>query len=84
MNEWLFARADATCEGESGVERAPPTSPSLDLTEQEIEELLDLGRLCGPPSGARTEWPAACYLVGTGARKEENPCELDETADRSS
>ena len=50
MNDWLEARADAL-----GVEG---------LTPDEISTLLDLAGHAAHDSGARTNAPLLCYLVG--------------------
>ena len=50
MNEWLQARTDAL-----GVDA---------LTPEEIAQLLDLAAHAAHESGARTNAPLLCYLVG--------------------
>ena len=51
MNDWLAARARAL-----GVER--------DLTPNEISQLLDVAGHAAHESGARTNAPLLCYLLG--------------------
>jgi hypothetical protein len=36
----------------------------LDLTQEEIDELLELARIAAHESGERTNAPLLCYLVG--------------------
>ena len=73
MNDWLAARADALAK-RSGVDRA-----ALELSEQEIDGLLELAGHAAHDSGARTNAPLLCYLVGL-ARAGGTPLdELDET-----
>ena len=73
MNDWLAARADALSE-RSGLDRA-----AFDLTEEEIEALLSLAGHAAHESGARTNAPLLCYLVGI-ARANGTPLDaLDET-----
>ena len=73
MNDWLSARADALAE-RSGVDRA-----ALELTDQEIEGLLELAGHAAHESGARTNAPLLCYLVGLSRAGGVSLDELDET-----
>lgn len=73
MNDWLAARADALAE-RSGVDRA-----ALELTDQEIEGLLELAGHAAHESGARTNAPLLCYLVGLARAGGVALEELDET-----
>jgi hypothetical protein len=73
VNDWLAARADALAE-RSGVQRA-----ALELTEQEIEGLLELAGHAAHESGARTNAPLLCYLVGLARAGGVSLDELDET-----
>ena len=63
MNEWIAARARAL-----GVD---------DLQPEEIAALLDLAGHAAHESGARTNAPLLCYLVGR-AQGERSLAELDE------
>lgn len=63
MNEWIAARARAL-----GVD---------DLEPEEIATLLDLAGHAAHESGARTNAPLLCYLVGR-AQGERSLAELDE------
>ena len=58
MNEWLSARADALAQA------GPAPRASLDLDPPEIELLLDLAGYAAHDSGARTNAPLLCYLLG--------------------
>ncbi|HVA30372.1 MAG TPA: DUF6457 domain-containing protein [Gaiellaceae bacterium] len=58
MNEWLSARADELAEA------GPAVRGSLDLTAAEIETLLDVAGFAAHDSGARTNAPLLCYLLG--------------------
>ena len=78
MNEWLAARADALA-ARSGVDRG-----ALELTEQEIEGLLELAGHAAHESGARTNAPLLCYLVGVARAGGASLDELDETVRSSS
>ena len=73
MNDWLSARADALAE-RSGVDRA-----ALELTDPEIEGLLELAGHAAHESGARTNAPLLCYLVGLARAGGVSLDELDET-----
>lgn len=73
MNDWLAARADALAE-RSGVDRA-----ALELTDQEVEGLLALAGHAAHESGARTNAPLLCYLVGLARAGGVSLEELDET-----
>jgi len=73
VNDWLTARADALSE-RSGLDRA-----AFDLTDEEIEAVLELAGHAAHASGARTNAPLLCYLVGI-ARANGTPLDaLDET-----
>jgi hypothetical protein len=63
VNEWIAARARAL-----GVD---------DLQPEEIATLLDLAGHAAHESGARTNAPLLCYLVGR-AQGERSLAELDE------
>jgi len=78
MNEWLAARADALA-ARSGLDRS-----ALELAEQEIERLLELAGYAAHESGARTNAPLLCYLVGVARAGGASLDELDETVRSSS
>jgi hypothetical protein len=73
VNDWLSAQADALAE-RSGVDRA-----ALELSDQEIEGLLELAGHAAHESGARTNAPLLCYLVGLARAGGASLDELDET-----
>ena len=66
MNEWLAARAEAL-----GVD---------DLTSDEIALLLDLAGHAAHDSGARTNAPLLCYLLGRAQSSGTTERSLDELA----
>jgi hypothetical protein len=78
MNEWLSARADDLAK-RSGVDRA-----ALELTEREIEQLLALAGYAAHASGARTNAPLLCYLVGLARAGDASLDDLDEIVQSSS
>jgi hypothetical protein len=73
VNDWLAARADALAK-RSGVDRA-----ALELTDQEVDGLLELAGHAAHESGARTNAPLLCYLVGLARAGGVSLEELDET-----
>ena len=58
MDEWLTQARDALAAA-AGVEPA-----ELDLSDADSDTLLDLARIAAHTSGARTNAPLLCYLVG--------------------
>ena len=72
MNEWLDMRADALAEG-TGIDRA-----ALELSPGEIESLLDLAAHAAHESGARTNAPLLCYLLGRARAGAASLDELDQ------
>jgi hypothetical protein len=72
VNQWLSQRADALAEA-AGVDR-----DALELSPRAIETLLDLAGLAAHESGARTNAPLLCYLVG---RSQSAGKSLDELAE---
>lgn len=72
MNEWLDTRADALAEG-TGIDRA-----ALELSPEEIESLLDLAGHAAHESGARTNAPLLCYLLGRARAGAASLDELDQ------
>ena len=71
MNEWLSARADALAAA------APAARDTLDLTDADVEMLLDVAGFAAHSSGARTNAPLLCYLLG---RASAGGASLDELA----
>jgi Domain of unknown function (DUF6457) len=72
VNEWLDTRADALAEG-TGIDRA-----ALELSPEEIETLLDLAGHAAHESGARTNAPLLCYLLGRARAGAASLDELDQ------
>jgi hypothetical protein len=72
MNQWLAGRADALAKG-AGVDRA-----ELELSAQEIETLLDVAGFAAHESGARTNAPLLCYLLGVARTRGRSVAELAE------
>jgi hypothetical protein len=58
MDEWLSSARDRLA-AESGEDTA-----GLELTQEQIDELLELARIAAHESGERTNAPLICYLVG--------------------
>ena len=72
MNEWLSQRADALARA-SGVDRS-----ALELSDEDVDRLLDLAGHAAHDSDVRTNAPLLCYLVGV-ARTAGTPLDqLDE------
>jgi hypothetical protein len=71
MNEWLSQRADLLA-AEAGVPR-----DLLELSPADIERLLDLAGFAAHDSGARTNAPLLCYLVGLSHGTAKGLEELD-------
>ena len=62
MDEWLTRARDAIADA-AGID---PTE--LDLTDDEVDAVLDLAAVAAHESGARTNAPLLCYLVGRAQR----------------
>jgi hypothetical protein len=77
VDEWLTRARDALA-SEAGVDPA-----TLRLSDEESSTLLDLARIAAHDSGARTNAPLLCYLLGRaqGARSLDD---LAEAVRRSS
>ena len=72
MNEWLSTRADALAE-RTGIDR-----DALELSPEEMEQLLSLAGLAARESGARTNAPLLCFLLGRARPGVASLDELDE------
>jgi Domain of unknown function (DUF6457) len=72
VHEWLSTRADALSR-EAGVPR-----DRLELSPHEIETLLDVAGHAAHESGARTNAPLLCYLLGRSAGTAKSLDELVE------
>jgi hypothetical protein len=58
MDPWLT-------EARGRLAKAAGVAPAeLELSENEVRELLDLARIAAHESGERTNAPLLCYLVG--------------------
>jgi hypothetical protein len=71
VNEWLSQRADALA-AEAGVPR-----DLLELSPADVERLLDLAGFAAHDSGARTNAPLLCFLVGLSYGAVNGLDELD-------
>jgi hypothetical protein len=58
VDDWLRQARDRLA-AESGEDAA-----ALDLTQADVDELLELARIAAHESGERTNAPLLCYLVG--------------------
>ena len=77
MDPWLSNARDA-------IAAASDVDPSeLDLSDADTRALLDLARIAAHDSGARTNAPLLCYLVGR-VQGERSLDELAEAIRRSS
>ena len=61
VDAWMSQRARSLA-SVAGLEPS-----ALELTDAEVEDLLDLARIAAHESGARTNAPLLCYLVGVAA-----------------
>jgi hypothetical protein len=77
VDAWLSAARDALARA-AGVE-----PEQLDLSEEDAATILDLARIAARESGARTNAPLLCYLVGR-ARGAAGLDELAAAVTRSS
>ncbi|HXH97798.1 MAG TPA: DUF6457 domain-containing protein [Gaiellaceae bacterium] len=58
MHEWLARQADALSA------RAGAPREQLELSPEDVEALLDVAAYAAHESGARTNAPLLCYLLG--------------------
>ena len=72
MNKWLSQRADALAEA-TGIDR-----DAFELSPEEIEQLLAIAGDAAHASGARTNAPLLCYLLGRARPGVASLDELDE------
>ena len=73
MNEWLSARADALARV-ADIDRA-----ELELPDDVEDRLLQLAGHAAHASGARTNAPLLCYLVGIAHGRGASLEQLDES-----
>jgi uncharacterized protein DUF6457 len=71
VNEWLSLQADRLA-AEAGVSR-----DLLELSPADVERLLDLAGFAAHDSGARTNAPLLCFLVGLSVNATLGVEELD-------
>jgi hypothetical protein len=64
MDAWLSRAADDLARAAT-VDRA-----SLELSDADIEALLDVARTASHESGARTNAPLLCFLLGLAAARD--------------
>jgi hypothetical protein len=74
VNEWLSNRADAFADA-TGIDR-----DAFELSPEEIDKLLELAAVAAHESGARTNAPLLCYLLGRARPGVASLDELDEIA----
>jgi hypothetical protein len=75
MDEWLTAARDRVAAA-AGLEPS-----SLDLTQEEVDEILELARVAAHESGERINAPLLCYLVGVAhARRGGDLADLVDAA----
>jgi hypothetical protein len=72
VNAWLSQRADALAEA-TGIDR-----DALELSPEDVDELLQIAALAAHESGARTNAPLLCYLLGRARPGVASLAELDE------
>ena len=72
MDEWLTQARDAL----AAVTGAEPAE--LELSDADADTLLDLARIAAHTSGARTNAPLLCYLLGRARPGVASLGELDE------
>jgi len=73
VNEWLSQRADALAAA-AGVDRV-----ELELSDDDVDRLLELAGHAAHASDARTNAPLLCYLVGIARARGASLEQLDET-----
>lgn len=74
MNSWLAGRADALAAG------ADVPREALELGAAEVDALLELAGFAAHESGARTNAPLLCYLLGLARASGKSLDELGEIA----
>jgi len=79
VDEWLSQARDR-------LAAAVGDEPSrYDLTQKEVDELLELARIAAHESGERTNAPLLCYLVGLarGRRGQDLNALIEATVGKS-
>ena len=78
MDEWLTRARDAIADA-AGVPRE-----ELELSDDDVDAVLDLAAVAAHESGARTNAPLLCYLVGRAQRGGADLRTLGDAVRRSS
>jgi hypothetical protein len=73
VDDWLTAARDRL------AREAGETPESLDLSQPDVDELLELARIAAHESGERINAPLLCYLVGLARGRKG--AELDALVD---
>jgi Domain of unknown function (DUF6457) len=73
VDDWLTAARDRL------AREAGETPESLDLSQPDVDELLELARIAAHESGERINAPLLCYLVGLARGRKD--AELDALVD---
>ena len=73
MDDWLTAARDRL------AREAGEKPESLDLSQPDVDELLELARIAAHESGERINAPLLCYLVGLARGRKG--AELDALVD---
>jgi hypothetical protein len=74
VNDWLSERADALSRA-TGVDRT-----AFDLSDDDVERLLELAGYAAHSTDLRTNAPILCYLVGVARGRGTTLDELDRIA----
>jgi hypothetical protein len=78
VNEWLSQRADALART-TGIDRA-----AFELTDDDVDRLLDLAGYAAHDSDLRTNAPLLCYLIGVARSADASLDRLDQAVRSSS
>ena len=78
MDAWLASARDTLARA-AGL---PPAE--LELSDEDVDTLLDLARISAHESGERTNAPLLCFLVGRAERGGKSLGELADAVRRSS
>jgi hypothetical protein len=77
VDDWLASARDAVAAG-AGVDAG-----SLELSEAEAKDILDIARIAAHASGERTNAPLLCYLVGLAVARGGRVGEIAHAVRRS-
>jgi hypothetical protein len=78
VDDWLASARDAVA-ASAGVDAG-----SLELSDDETNDILDIARIAAHTSGVRTNAPLLCYLVGLAAARGGRVDEIADAVRRSS